>query len=69
MVGPEQEYFIIDRAKYLEREDLIFAGRTLFGAHPPKGQELDDHYYGTLRPRIAAYMRDVDRERCCSIRV
>ncbi len=62
MVGPEQEYFIIDRAKYLEREDLIFAGRTLFGAHPPKGQELDDHYYGTLRPRIAAYMRDVDRE-------
>ena len=59
-VGPEQEYFIIDRGKYLEREDLIFTGRTLFGAEPPKGQELDDHYYGTLRPRIAAYMRDVD---------
>ncbi|MBQ1317509.1 MAG: glutamine synthetase III [Lachnospiraceae bacterium] len=59
-VGPEQEYFIIDREKYLEREDLIFTGRTLFGAEPPKGQELDDHYYGTLRPRIAAYMRDVD---------
>ena len=59
-VGAEQEYFIIDRGKYLTREDLIFTGRTLFGARPPKGQELDDHYFGTLRPRIAAYMRDVD---------
>ncbi len=59
-VGPEQEYFIIDRQKYLKREDLIFTGRTLFGAHPPKGQELDDHYFGNLRPRIAAYMHDVD---------
>ncbi len=60
VVGLEQEYFIIDRAKYLKREDLIFTGRTLFGARPPKGQELDDHYFGTLRPRIAAYMHDVD---------
>ena len=59
-VGAEQEYFIIDRQKYLKREDLIFTGRTLFGAKPPKGQELDDHYFGTLKPRIAAYMRDVD---------
>ena len=59
-VGAEQEYFIIDREKYLLRCDLIFTGRTLFGAAPPKGQELDDHYFGTLRPRIAAYMRDVD---------
>ena len=60
VIGPEQEYFIIDREKYLKREDLIFTGRTLFGARPPKGQELDDHYFGTLRPRIAAYMHDVD---------
>ena len=61
-VGAEQEYFIIDRAKYLKRKDLIFTGRTLFGAVPPKGQELDDHYFGTIRPRIAAFMRDVDIE-------
>ena len=61
-VGAEQEYFIIDRQKYLERMDLIFTGRTLFGAMPPKGQELDDHYFGTLRPRIAAYMKDVNNE-------
>lgn len=61
-VGAEQEYFIIDREKYLQRMDLIFSGRTLFGAMPPKGQELDDHYFGTLRPRIAAYMRDVNNE-------
>ena len=61
-VGPEQEYFIIDREKYLRRKDLVFTGRTLFGAMPPKGQELDDHYFGTLRPRIAAYMRDVNTE-------
>ena len=61
-VGPEQEYFIIDREKYLKRMDLVFTGRTLFGAMPPKGQELDDHYFGTLRPRIASYMRDVNEE-------
>ena len=61
-VGAEQEYFIVDREKYLQRMDLIFTGRTLFGALPPKGQELDDHYFGTLRPRIAAYMREVNEE-------
>jgi glutamine synthetase len=61
-VGAEQEYFIIDREKYLQREDLIFTGRTLFGAMPPKGQELDDHYFGTLRPRIASFMKDVNTE-------
>ena len=61
-VGAEQEYFIIDREKYLKRTDLVFTGRTLFGAMPPKGQELDDHYFGTLRPRIASYMRDVNWE-------
>lgn len=61
-VGPEQEYFIIDREKYLARKDLIFTGRTLFGAMPPKGQELDDHYFGTIRPRIASFMKDVNTE-------
>ncbi|MDO4620655.1 MAG: glutamine synthetase III [Lachnospiraceae bacterium] len=61
-VGAEQEYFIIDREKYLKRMDLVFTGRTLFGAMPPKGQELDDHYFGTLKPRIAAYMSDVNKE-------
>ena len=61
-VGAEQEYFLIDREKYLQRKDLIFAGRTLFGAMPPKGQEMDDHYFGTIRERIAAYMRDVNKE-------
>ncbi len=61
-VGAEQEYFIIDREKYLKRMDLVFTGRTLFGAMPPKGQELDDHYFGTLRPRIASYMKDVNEE-------
>lgn len=59
-VGPEQEYFIVDREKYLQRKDLIFTGRTLFGAMPPKGQELDDHYFGTIRQRIASYMKDVN---------
>ncbi len=61
-VGVEQEYFLVDKAKYLERKDLIFTGRTLFGAMPPKGQELDDHYFGTIRQRIAAYMKQVNEE-------
>ena len=61
-VGPEQEYFIVDREKYLQRKDLIFTGRTLFGAMPPKGQEMDDHYFGSIRERIASYMKDVNEE-------
>ncbi len=61
-VGPEQEYFLVDRAKYLQRKDLIYAGRTLFGAMPPKGQELDDHYFGTIRERIGSYMKEVNEE-------
>ena len=61
-VGPEQEYFLVDREKYLQREDLIFTGRTLFGAMPPKGQELDDHYFGTIKERIAAYMKELNIE-------
>lgn len=61
-VGVEQEYFIVDRNKYLKRKDLIFTGRTLFGAMPPKGQELDDHYFGVIRPRIGAFMKDVNTE-------
>ncbi|MDD3251315.1 MAG: glutamine synthetase III [Lachnospiraceae bacterium] len=61
-VGPEQEYFLVDRAKYLQRKDLIYTGRTLFGAMPPKGQELDDHYFGTIRERIGAYMKDINNE-------
>ena len=61
-VGPEQEYFLIDKALYLKRKDLIFTGRTLFGAKPPKGQELDDHYFGSIKPRVAAYMADLDNE-------
>ncbi len=61
-VGAEQEYFIIDREKYLKRKDLIFTGRTLFGAMPPKGQELDDHYFGVIRERIMNFMRDVNEE-------
>ena len=61
-VGPEQEYFLVDREKYLKRKDLIFTGRTLFGAMPPKGQELEDHYFGTIRERIGAYMKDVNEE-------
>ena len=61
-VGVEQEYFIVDREKYLKRKDLIFTGRTLFGAMPPKGQELDDHYFGVIRPRIASFMHDVNEE-------
>ena len=61
-VGPEQEYFLVDKQKYLQREDLIFTGRTLFGAMPPKGQELDDHYFGTIRQRIAGFMKNVNEE-------
>lgn len=61
-VGPEQEYFLVDREKYLKRKDLIFTGRTLFGAMPPKGQEMEDHYFGSIRERIAAYMKDVNKE-------
>ena len=59
-VGPEQEYFLIDKALYEKREDLRMCGRTLFGAKPPKGQELEDHYFGAIRPRVAAYMKDLD---------
>lgn len=61
-VGAEQEYFLVDREKYLKRKDLVFTGRTLFGAMPPKGQEMDDHYFGSIRERIAAYMKDVNKE-------
>ena len=61
-VGAEQEYFIVDREKYLKRKDLIFTGRTLFGAMPPKGQEMEDHYFGAIRERIGAYMKDVNKE-------
>ena len=61
-VGPEQEYFIIDRNKYLERKDLIYTGRTLFGAPAPKGQELEDHYFGSIKERIGAYMKDINIE-------
>ena len=61
-VGAEQEYFLVDRETYLKRKDLVFTGRTLFGAMPPKGQELDDHYFGSIRERIAAYMKDVNEE-------
>jgi len=61
-VGIEQEYFLVDRDKYLKRKDLVFTGRTLFGANPPKGQELDDHYFGAIRERIAAFMTDVNEE-------
>ncbi len=61
-VGAEQEYFIVDREKYLQRKDLVFTGRTLFGAMPPKGQELDDHYFGAIRERIALFMNDVNEE-------
>ena len=59
-VGPEQEYFLIDKALYEKREDLRMCGRTLFGAKPPRGQELEDHYFGAIRPRVAAYMKDLD---------
>ena len=61
-VGPEQEYFLVDREMYEKRKDLMFTGRTLFGAKPPKGQELDDHYFGVIKPRVAAYMADLNEE-------
>ena len=61
-VGPEQEYFIVDREKYLERKDLIYTGRTLFGAPAPKGQELEDHYFGSIKERIGSYMNDINIE-------
>ena len=61
-VGPEQEYFLIDRELYLKREDLRLCGRALFGSKPPKGQELDDHYFGVIRPRVAAFMKELDEE-------
>ena len=62
MVGPEQEYFLIDRSMYKARPDIIFTGRTLFGAKPPKGQELDDHYYGAIKARVSEYMKDLDEQ-------
>ena len=61
-VGPEQEYFLVDRDMYLQRKDLIYSGRTLFGAKPPKGQELDDHYFGAIKPRVMAFMEDLVEE-------
>ena len=61
-VGPEQEYFLIDSEMYNARPDLIYTGRTLFGAKPPKGQELDDHYFGTIKPRVSAFMKELDEE-------
>ena len=61
-VGPEQEYFLVDKAMYEKRKDLMFTGRTLFGAKPPKGQEMDDHYFGVIKPRVAAYMADLNEE-------
>ena len=61
-VGPEQEYFLIDKSVYEKRKDIMYTGRTLFGAQPPKGQELDDHYFGVIRPRVAAFMKELDEE-------
>lgn len=61
-VGPEQEYFLIDKNMYLKRPDLIYCGRTLFGARPPKGQEMDDHYFGTIKHRVSAFMKELDEE-------
>lgn len=61
-VGPEQEYFLVDESVYSARPDLIYTGRTLFGAKPPKGQEMEDHYFGTIKPRVSAYMKELDEE-------
>ena len=61
-VGPEQEYFLVDNELYKKRKDLVYTGRTLFGAKPPKGQELEDHYFGVIKPRVSAYMKDLDEE-------
>ncbi len=61
-VGPEQEYFLVDKEMFDKRKDLIYTGRTLFGAKPPKGQEMDDHYFGIIKPRVAAYMEDLNKE-------
>lgn len=61
-VGPEQEYFLVDKKAFDKRKDLIFSGRTLFGAMPPKGQEMDDHYFGVIKPRVAEYMKDLNEE-------
>ena len=61
-VGPEQEYFLVDKEDFDKRKDLIYTGRTLFGAKPPKGQELDDHYFGAIKPRVAAFMKDLNDE-------
>ena len=61
-IGPEQEYFLVDKALYEQRKDLVFCGRTLFGAKAPKGQEMDDHYFGVIKPRVAAYMADLNEE-------
>jgi len=61
-VGPEQEYFLVDKEVYNARPDLIYTGRTLFGAKPPKGQELEDHYFGSIKPRVSAYMKELDEE-------
>ena len=61
-VGPEQEYFLVDKEMYEKRPDLIFCGRTLFGARPPKGQEMEDHYFGTIKPRVSAYMKELEEE-------
>ncbi len=61
-VGPEQEYFLIDQKLFNQRTDLVYTGRTLFGCRPPKGQEMDDHYYGVIKPRVSAFMEDLNRE-------
>ena len=61
-VGAEQEYFLIDKEKFKQRKDLVYTGRTLFGAMPPKGQEMDDHYLGTIRQRVSAFMKEVNEE-------
>lgn len=61
-VGPEQEYFLVDKDMYDKRRDLKFAGRTLFGAMPPKGQELEDHYFGIIKPRVKAFMKELDEK-------